>query len=123
MASSHRATAARWSCDLQNPLVRDVLQFHGGCGHLRLAQFRQEHIIHRELPAPGANDVLAEGRAHPAFVDSNLADIAVEFLPALLAFEVDRHRLGSFFRPRTPAVTGPPFKVSDFKTRVIGGPG
>ena len=91
MFRSSKPGGSRLICTTRGHPVHDVLQSHGGCGHLGLAQFSQEHIIHRELPAPGAHNVFAERRAHPAVVDPYLADIAGEFVPALLAFEVDRH--------------------------------
>lgn len=73
-------------------LLRAGLQSQGGLGHLALAKLGKVHLIHREFPAIGANDGLAEGRAHCTFVNPDLADIAVEFPAAFLALEVDRHR-------------------------------
>lgn len=68
-------------------------QSHGGLGHLALAKLGQKNIIHCELAALGADDIFAEGRAHPTVVNSNLADITIEGLSAFLALKIDRHRI------------------------------
>jgi len=59
--------------------------------HLTLSQLCEQHIIYREFPTHGADDILFEHGPHFVVRQRYLANIAIEFLPALRAFKIDGH--------------------------------
>jgi hypothetical protein len=67
------------------------LQVPGRVGQLALAKFRQENFVYSSLTAMRADDRLLEIWTHGLIVDPDLPDVAIEFLFAALALEVDLH--------------------------------
>jgi hypothetical protein len=67
------------------------LKVHGGFCHLALTKLGQEHFVHSSLPTAGTDNGFLKVRSHGLLIDPDLPHLAIEFLPTLLALEVDFH--------------------------------
>ena len=78
-------------------MVASTSKPHCGVSHLALAKFGQVHFIDSSLPTTGTDDRLLEVGPHRLLIDSDLSNVAIQFLATLLALEVDLHSVSPKF--------------------------